>query len=566
MNKNASAWLWTVSGRQKTNVLLLLLIQVLQGALSVFYALFLRYVVDSALGHEKDLFWQAVIWLSSLILFQLLLSVLVRWLSEHARSSLENLFKSRLFKTLNEKDYASVSAIHSAEWLNRFTNDCAVVANNLVEVIPGFAEITVKLLSIFIMLFVLEPDFALILIPLGLCTLLLTWLLRKVMKRMHKSVQEADGKLRISLQENLSGLLMIHSFGAERRAEGQVSEKMLLHKKARMRKNRVSNVSNFGFGLAINGIYVLGIIWCGYGILTDKITVGTLTAVTQLIGQVRSPLASITGYFPRFYATLASAERLMEAEKLTDVFEYAPEDPEQVQTLYHHLQAFGLKDASFAYFPAASSVNGLSKEGSVPAIQNFTMEIKKGEYVAFTGSSGCGKSTVLKLLTCVYPLDGGERYLLDEKGTKKELTPSWRRLFAYVPQGNLLMSGSIRDVISFSDPNVALTANEDKLWKALDVACAKEFVHDLPDGLDTVLGERGAGLSEGQMQRLAIARAIYGESPILLLDEATSALDAQTERRVLQNLRNVTDRTVVIVTHRPAALDICDRVISFESK
>jgi ATP-binding cassette subfamily B protein len=193
-------------------------------------------------------------------------------------------------------------------------------------------------------------------------------------------------------------------------------------------------------------------------------------------------------------------------------------------------------------------------------LRNMDLQIQKGEYVAFCGPSGCGKSTVLKLLMCLYPLDGGERCLTAAEG-EIPLDAGWRGLFAYVPQGNQLMSGSIREVVTFGDREQMV--QEERIFRALKIACADQFVSELPDGLDTQLGERGAGLSEGQMQRVAIARAIFSDRPILLLDEATSALDEQTEAKLLDNLRSMTDKTVVIITHRPAALDITDKIITF---
>ena len=194
-------------------------------------------------------------------------------------------------------------------------------------------------------------------------------------------------------------------------------------------------------------------------------------------------------------------------------------------------------------------------------MEHISLEIRKGEIVAFTGQSGCGKSTALKLLMCVYQPDAGERYYIDGRGNGHSLSGAHRRLFAYVPQGNVLMSGSIREIVCFAEPDAG--RDENRLWRALSIACADEFVGALDDGVDTLLGERGTGLSEGQMQRLAIARAVFSDSPVLLLDEATSALDVETEKRLLDNLRRLTNRTVVIVTHRPAVLSICDRVLRF---
>ena len=194
-------------------------------------------------------------------------------------------------------------------------------------------------------------------------------------------------------------------------------------------------------------------------------------------------------------------------------------------------------------------------------LNNISVEIRKGEYAAFTGHSGCGKSTVLKLLMSIYKLDGGRRFITDKEGNFEELNSKWHRLFAYVPQGNQLMSGTIRDIVTFADKSQS--ENDEKIAQALKIACAEKFVSELENGIDTLLGERGTGLSEGQMQRIAVARAVFSESPILLLDEATSALDEQTEKQLLENLRRMTDKTVVIVTHRPAALDICNRIFEF---
>jgi len=225
------------------------------------------------------------------------------------------------------------------------------------------------------------------------------------------------------------------------------------------------------------------------------------------------------------------------------------------------LASFGLQDVDFVYYPASEGIDDLSKDNMPVVLNGITLAIRKGEYVAFTGQSGCGKSTVLKLLMCVCQPDGGERYYQGETGHRDRLTSAYRRLFAYVPQGNALMSGTIREIVSFAEPESA--HNEEKIWQALRIACADGFVKELDAGVDTLLGERGTGLSEGQMQRLAIARAVFSGSPILLLDEATSALDEATEKRLLENLRRLTDKTVITVTHRPAVLSICDRVLHF---
>ena len=514
--------------------------------MGVLFALFLRNIVDSAVGRDSGAFWHNVVLIVALVVLQISLSAVARWLNELAKSDIENGLKQRLTDNILRKEYSAVSATHTAEWLNRLTNDTTVVANGIVEILPGLVGTVVRLVSAVIMVIALDRMFATILVPGGIVLCVVAYAFRKVLKRLHKNIQESDGQLRVFLQEHIGSLMIIKSFVAEEQTSIAAAQAMNDHKAARMRRNRISNMANVGFAAAMDGMYLLGVVYCAYGIMSGTVSYGTLTAIMELIGQIQGPFFSISGYLPRYYAMIASAERLMEIEAFAN--DETARDADAVYGFYREsFSALGLRDACFSY----------ESDDTTPAVlDGISMEIKKGEYVAFTGHSGCGKSTVLKLLMCMYPLDHGERYLTGAEG-EIALDTSWRRLFAYVPQGNALMNGTIREVVSFADPDAA--HDEYRLRRALHISCADEFVDDL----DAVLGERGSGFSEGQMQRLAIARAVFSDCPVMLLDESTSALDEVTEQRLLQNLRAMTDMTVVIVTHRRAALGICDRVLRF---
>ena len=561
MKTGALNWLYAVPKKKKWYIAALMLVQALNGASGVLYALLLRNMVDSAALHNSTEFWIQVFLTVLLVIGQITVSAVIRWLNELSKSTFENLFKRRLMKNILHKDFASVNAVHSGEWLNRLTNDTVVVAESYVDIFPGLAGMVVKLISALVMIIVLDVRFAMVIIPGGVALIFLTYAFRKVLKRLHKNVQENDGKLRIYLQENISSLMIIRSFAAEDQIEDDAGRKMHEHKKARMRRVRFSNICNIGFSTAMNGMYLFGAVYCGYGILTGAITFGTLTAITQLISQIQSPFANITGYLPKFYAMLASAERLMEIERFEDDG-VEPLPLEKVDKFYKNdLDSFGLADAEFTYYPNVENIDALTKDDQPIVLDHINVNIKKGEYVAFTGHSGCGKSTVLKLFMSIYKLDRGERYVSFKNGDTQALDSKWHRLFAYVPQGNQLMSGTIREVVSFADKSQS--GDDERIKRALSIACADDFVYDLENGIDTLLGERGTGLSEGQMQRIAVARAVFSDSPVLLLDEATSALDENTEKRLLENFRQMTNKTVIIVTHRPAALDICDRVLQF---
>ena len=561
MKNNTLKWLFSVAGRKKGYILLLILVQILHGASGVLYALLLRNIVDSAVEKNTDIFVLNVSLVILLVIAQLSMRAVIRFLNELSRASLENTLKERMMKHLLNKNFAAVDAVHSGEWLNRLTNDTVVVANGYAEILPGVAGMTVKMISAVIMIILLQPWFAWIMLPGGVVMVILTYAFRKVLKRLHKNVQEKDGSLRIFLQETLGNMMMIRSFAAEQQTEKEMIVKTKEHKAARMRKNRFSNFCNIGFGTAIQGMYLFGICWCGWGILMGTITLGTLTAVTQLISQIQSPFANITGYLPKFYAMTASAERLMEIESFDEETTEPPLASDEVAAFYRDdLQEIGLKNVRFTYYPPSDKVTALTKDGMPVVLNDINLIIRKGEYVAFTGHSGCGKSTVIKLLMSIYRPDAGECFIRTANGTKA-LTSRYHRLFAYVPQGNKLMTGTVREAVAFADKTKM--QDDEKITQALKIACADTFVSELENGIDTLLGERGTGLSEGQTQRIAVARASFSDSPVLILDEATSSLDAVTEKKLLENLRKMTDKTVIIVTHRPAALTICDRVLKF---
>lgn len=587
-------WLIDAAGSENRNICILTLLQAASGAMGVFYALGLRAIVDSAVAKDETKFIQSIIWIITLVFVQLVFHAGIRHLQEFINSNLENNLKSRLFDNILRREFAAVSATHTAEWMNRLTTDTSVIASGAVSILPGLVGTVVRLVSAIVMIIVLDRWFAFILIPGGIVMIVLTIALRNVLKKMHKNVRESDGALRIYLQERIESLMVVKAFTAENPSMQGAGQAMEAHKAARMRRSGVSNLANTGFAGAMQAMVLVGVIYCARGILTGSVSYGTLTAIMQLIAQIQGPLAGITGYLPQFYTVLASAERLMEVEELQS--DPAPASWNVGQFYRDEFASIALRHVCFSYDRGESadirdtekSPDICSRTLAKDVLNDFNLEIPKGAFIALTGRSGCGKSTLVKILMCLYDPDEGER-ILCKKCTASEavntvsnsvmnaemntvtnvetvgtatipLTASHRKLFAYVPQGNVLMNGTIREVVSFAEPEAA--SDDDRLRRALLIACADGFAGDL----DLALGERGAGLSEGQMQRIAIARAIFSEAPILLLDEATSALDEATEKKLLVNLRNLTEKTVVIVTHRKAVTEICDRVIDMEPK
>ena len=558
-NGDSKTLRWLIAGAKgkKRYIFILTVLSALSGTVNVLSALLLAGIVDSAVAKDWDSFWLYCILEAIKLVVQLVLLLVPYYLEEYTKSSLENQLKQRLFTKLLTGDYATVSAVHSGEWMTRLTSDTGIAAGAMTTLLPRVVGMIVRLVLSLWLVMSIAPVFGVGMVLGGLVIVFISWGLRRIMKRLHKKVQTADSDLRVFLTERLGSMMILRAFKKEYVAVKQGVEFMNAHKAARMKRNTVNNLFHSGFAFFVNCVYIGGAIFCGYGILSGFMSYGSFTAILQLVAKVQGPIAGVSGIFPQYSAMLASAERLMEAEA---------HQPEQKQAVVDNMEdyyrgsfrAIGLRQAGFTYM-AVGDKDG-NKESRPTVLKGLDMEISKGEYVAFCGPSGCGKSTVLKLLMSMYNLDEGQRYLLDSEG-ERPMDAAWRGLFAYVPQGNQLMSGTIRDVVTFADPQERV--RDEKILWALQVACADQFVSDLPEGLDTFLGERGAGLSEGQMQRIAIARAVFSDRPIMLLDEATSALDEQTEAKVLDNLRSMTDKTVIIVTHRPAALEITDKIIYF---
>lgn len=547
----AMSWIFGVSGKLKLGVLLLVLLNSAISISAVAFALVLREAIDGAVSGNKMVFLKFVIILGLIMLGQIAARGVIRFLDEYVRSGMENVIKTRLYETILSRKYSAITAFHTGELLNRITNDAVVVADGFVQIIPGIIAMLVKLSGAAAVLFVLDYRFSVIFFAGGGLVLIFTTLFRRVMKKLHKDVQAADGVLRSYLSENLGSLMVLKTFGAERKSIDTSKQYMDKHRFMRMKRNKFSNICNVGFGLVMNGGYIFGLCWCSFGILHGSITYGTLSAVLQLVDQLWAPLANMTGYLPKFYGMLSSAERCMELETLEEEHVESQFSRDYCRELYKDMTAIECKNITFRY------------EDDI-ILENADISIGKGELITIMGNSGAGKSTLLKLLLAIYEPEKGTLEIKTEKESYA-LTEKYRKMFAYVPQGNFLMSGNVTSAIASLDDTSA-DVDMDKVKAVAHIACADTFVEKLEHGYDTLIGERGMGISEGQAQRLAIARALYTDAPVLLLDEATSALDEQIEKKVLKNIRKLTDKTVIIVSHRKAVLEVCDRCVVLEDK
>ena len=539
--EDARKWIWKSAAKVRGLLVLSVLGSAVDSVCAVSLSLCAKYVIDAAQRGDMAALVRAGAAAAAVILLHLALRMLNKDLQVRIAGRFEMRLKNTAFATLLEKAYSAVSDHHSGELMTRLTADVTVVSDNFATLLPSVAAMLARLVCAFAVITALDYRFACVLAAAGLILFLCTRLFRGKIKKMHRAVQESDGRLRSFLQEALENLLAVQVFGAYDRTNAEAQARGEENYTAKLKRNRWSIFANTGFSAVFSGGFLFALLWSGVRLCTGSITFGTLTALLQLVNQVQMPVSNLSGIMPKYYAMLASAERLMELSSLPD--DTALNPPCEKQALWDSFTGLHLRDVSFSY-------------GRNPVLQDVQLSLPRGEFAVLSGISGIGKSTLFKLLLGVLKPDAGKVEIETAAGALSA-DKTTRALFSYVPQGNLLFSGTVRENLCF----VKADATEEEIDRAVRVSCADEFLRELPEGLDTRLGEGGRGLSEGQMQRLAVARAVLTDAPVLLLDEATSALDAQTERRLLQNLKALPGKTCLLISHKTAAFDVCDRVL-----
>lgn len=537
---DAARWLFGLTRGRRGALAAIIAASAVLASMGAAFALLCRGIIDCAVARDGAGIAAHALILGGMVAAQVILQFISRGLTERVRAQTEMQLRSALLGRTLSAELAQVRRYHSGELLNRMFSDANICSAAVAELVPNAVSMGVRIVCAAAVMTVLQPWFAALFVAAGAAVFAVTRLLRTGLKGLHRRVQEKEGEVRSFMQEALESTAVIKAFGVQERVLARNDEAQRGHFSLRMKRRTLNIAAGAGFGLVFQAGYVLALVWGAYGIFAGAMTYGTLAAVLQLVNQIQSPFAALSGLFPQYYAAAASAERLMEIENL-------PQEEAPRRTLRgEDFTELAVSGVSFSY-------------GSREVITRADFSLERGSVTALTGVSGGGKTTLFLLLLGAYrPQTGGIAFRAggESYGAGQES----RGIAAYVPQGNCLFSGTVRDNISFMERS----PDDARIMEAARAACAEEFINALPQGLDTPLGENGTGLSEGQAQRIAIARALYSGAQLLLLDEATSALDAQTESAVLQNIAEMRGKTVLIVTHRPAALEICDKRLTLK--
>lgn len=536
-------WIYRCTGRYLPLTLLVSLIAAVIAWSSVWLALITRDVLDTATGAAEGSLKKSGILLFIVIGVQVLLSAAQSVLNAYSNGRQTIALRNRLFGVLCKKRYSDICCYHSGDILNRFTSDTEVLVTATVSVIPNTISIVTKIVAGIGTMIFMNPYIAAAVLLVGIAVPAIGRVINKKYKYMHKECQKTEGMTRSFLQECFENIVVIKTFVSEAPFIKKLGSYMERNFKLKIKRTSISVIANISLYAFFTVGYYAVLLWGAGGISAGTVTYGTLTAFLQIISQLRAPLQNVSGILPQYYSALASAERLMELE--ADENEPEPLPARELEDLMHNFASLEVNNLSFGY-------------GGEDVLKNCSFFAERGKITAITGESGSGKSTLFKLILGLYEPCGGS---ITVNGEIK-LTPSHRGLFSYVPQGNMILSGTVRDNITMCNPAV----DDGSLEAAARAAEIYDYIISLPDGFDTLLAERGAGLSEGQLQRIAVARALLTDAPVILLDEATSALDEETEARVLTNIKNMTDKTVLFITHRNTSLKVCDRTVHIEDR
>ncbi len=545
--KTGKEWLTRETRPYRASVFFLAVLSVVVTLFSLAFAYLVRYLINSASEGSATKLWIFSGILIGVLLLKIIFKTVNTFLAERLRTKMYANLRTKTFSKILRANYACTQGYHSGDLLNRLTADVQEVTVDTVGLLPALVGMAVQCLGAIAALLTIDPLFTAIYVVGGCVLGGLTALFRRQIKKRHKEVMETDGKARSFIQEGLSSMTTVKAYSVEEKATEKLKNLSDTYYDKRMKRNVLRSEMSFIFSLLSNFGLIFAVVWSSISVLKGSPDYGSILSVILLLMQLQQPLTSFSSLIPVYYSRTASAERLAELDDLP-VDEQAI-DKAEVPAIYNNMQSIRLEKLSFSY-------------GRDSVLKNADIVVNKGEIVCLTGASGAGKSTIFKLLLSVFqPTDGKILFEGNFEGSSISITARERSLFAYVPQGNFLFSGTIAENLAFFADDSDLS--DEEIRKALDIACA-EFVYTLPEGLQTKLNEGGEGLSEGQLQRLNIARALLSHRPILLLDEATSALDGETEERLLQNIRSLQDKTCLIVTHRPAALAVADRIFTVE--
>lgn len=537
--KVVMAWLWNIWQGNRLQALLNVLVGVLSVVNSLVQIWAVQHAIDVAAGSVKGSIYWSVAFMGLLILVGFGLNIASIWISNVLGIKAQNRMQQQMLDRILRSQWHGKGQFHSGDILNRLEIDVRTVVNFLTETLPNTISFLAMFVGAFLYLMMMDATLALLIVAMIPIFIVLSKLYMGRMRHFTAKVRSSDSKVQSILQETIQYRMLIKTLESIDQMVNRLESTQHTLRQRVMRRTVFSVFSNlilsFGFSLG----YLLAFLWAAVRMIDHSLSFGGMVAFLQLVNRIQSPARSLTKLVPAFVEVLTASERLMELE----------EKPLEKQGEAEYFDApcgIKLNNISYAY----------DDEPDRKVIKNLSFDFYPGSCTAILGETGAGKTTLIRmLLALIEPTEGSVS--LYDKHKNKTITPLMRANISYVPQGNTLMSGTIKENLLLGNP----FATQEEIDKALTLSCA-QFVFELPEGLETMVTEQGGGLSEGQAQRICIARALLRDRSIMIFDEATSALDPDTERQLLNNILENQTKTIIFITHRPAVIDYCNQSLN----
>ena len=534
------------SRQYRMEILWYIFVGILGTAVSLIGSILSKYIIDAVTGFNSSGIITALIFFVLMQLFQLVFTAISSRINAKVSVRVNQQISAQVYDKLLSTDWEALSAYHSGDLLTRIAGDVSTISSSVLGWFPELITRLLQFLGTLGVILYYDATLALLALLCAPVTLLMSRYVIKMMRHHNQKMRQLTSEMMVFNEESFQNIQLIKSFDRTFAYSQKYRNLQQQFKDASLDYNRFSIHKNTIMSLAGTVVALICFAWGIYRLWSGHITYGTMTLFLQLSGSLTSAFAALAGLIPGAITAATAAGRIMVIMDLpTEDRSDAPAADafaEKYMTTSLKVEA---KNLSYRY------------EDDIPVLSDSSFTADAGQIVTFVGPSGEGKTTLLRMLLGIVRPKSGSLELCAEDGNRIDISASTRTLFAYVPQGNTLFSGTVRENLLLIRPD----ATEEQLYDALRLACAESFIRPLPLGLDTPVREHGGGFSEGQLQRLCIARALLSNAPILLLDEATSALDMETERTVLENImRSQKDRTCIITTHRPSVLEISHRI------
>lgn len=535
-------WLFEKTKGFSYFVIGIVIVGTLESLIGIYRALVSKWLVDAATTANLEMIYKYLIIMAILIIGSVLINAASTALTSRGTVTIANSLQNKMYSVIMKTKWMDYLKYHSGDFLTRMTSDVDAVTNVVIGTLPSVISLSVLLIGSFIAVLNIDSILAIIIITILPIMFVLIKVFSTKLKKIYLRSQRIESGYRSFINESIQNMLIVKTFCLESNNILRVKDFQNEKKQLVMARTKLSVMSSSLMTITSWIGFFVVFLWGSVKIANGTTSFGTLMALIQLIGNIQGPLRTIASSIPQIVYSVASAERLREIENLERDVE---------GDLISSFKSAGVRfeEVDFQYV-----------EG-VKVLENISLDIKPGETVALIGPSGEGKTTLIHLILSLLKPLKGHVYIYDAQN-HTEVNANSRGSISYVPQGNNIFSGTIADNFRYGKAD----ATDEELEQVAKAAYAWEFIKDSEKGFNTRIGERGVGLSEGQSQRIAIARALLHKAPILLLDEATSALDTKTELNILKTIQSLNPKpTCIIITHRPSALEICDRILQMEN-